>query len=76
MMNDKPDLDMIVEDRIAWWFVKAVITQFIRVNKAILTDKEVDQVVDQVVENGYHLANAMKRARAKILLGGAPDDPE
>ena len=72
MMNDKPDLDMIVEDRIAWWFVKTVITQFIRVNQAILTDKE----VDQVAENGYHLANAMKRARAKILLGGAPDDPE
>jgi len=71
MMNDKPDLDMIVEDRIAWWFVKAVITQFI-VNQAILTDKE----VDQVAENGYHLANAMKRARAKTLLGGAPDDPE
>lgn len=71
-MNDKPDLDMIVEDRIAWWFVKAVITQFLRVNQAILTDKE----VDQVAESGYRLANAMKRARNKVLLGGAPDDPE
>ena len=71
-MNDKLDLDMIVEDRIAWWFVKTVITQYIRVNQAILTDKE----VDHVAENGYHLANAMKRARAKVLLGGAPDDPE
>ena len=75
MMNDKPDLDMIVEDRIARWFVKAVITQFLgrvfhdpRIGPAFL--------VDQVAENGYHLANAMKRARAKILLGGAPDDPE
>lgn len=71
-MNDKLDLDMIVEDHIAWWFVKTVITQYIRVNQAILTDKE----VDHVAENGYHLANAMKRARAKVLLGGAPDDPE
>ena len=72
MMNDKPDLDMIVEDRIAWWFVKTVITQFVRVNECILTEQE----VDQVAENGYHLANAMKRARNKVLLGGAPDDPE
>ena len=72
MMSDKFDLDFTAEDRIAWWFVKAVITQFIRVNQAILTDKE----VDQVAENGYHLANAMKRARNKVLLGGAPDDPE
>ena len=71
-MNDKPDLDMIVEDRIAWWFVKTVITQFVRVNECILTEQE----VDQVAENGYHLANAMKRARAKVLLGSAPDDPE
>ena len=72
MMNDKFDLDFTVEDRIAWWFVKAVIKQYLRVNQAILTDKE----VDQVAENGYHLANAMKRARNKILLGGAPDDQE
>ena len=72
MMNDKPDLDMIVEDRIAWWFVKAVITQFVRVNECILTEQE----VDQVAENGYHLANAIKRARNKVLLGSASDDPE
>ena len=72
MMNDKPDLDMIVEDRIAWWFVKTVITQFVRVNECILTEQE----VDQVAENGYHLANAIKRARNKVLLGSAPDDPE
>ena len=71
-MNDKPDLDMIVEDRIAWWFVKTVITQFVRVNECILTEQE----VDQVAENGYHLANAIKRARNKVLLGSAPDDPE
>lgn len=70
MMNDKLNLDMIVEDRIAWWFVKAVITQYMRDNNTILTDKE----VDHVAENGYHLANAMKRARAKVLLGGASDD--
>ena len=72
MMNDKPDLDMIVEDRIAWWFVKTVITQFVRVNECILTEQE----VDQVAENGYHLANAIKRARNKVLLGSAPDDQE
>ena len=72
MMNDKPDLDMIVEDRIAWWFVKTVITQFVRVNECILTEQE----VDQVAENGYHLASAIKRARNKVLLGSAPDDPE
>ena len=71
-MNDKPDLDMIVEDRIAWWFVKTVITQFVRVNECILTEQE----VDQVAENGYHLANAIKRARNKVLLGSAPDDQE
>ena len=52
-MNDKFDLDFTAEDRIAWWFVKAVVKQYLRVNERTLTDQE----VDDCAENGYHLAN-------------------
>ena len=62
MMNDKPDLDMIVEDRIAWWFVKAVIMGLPL--GAVLVAREA-----QPNKRG-------KPARNKMLLGGAPDDPE
>ena len=71
MMNDKLDLTYTAEDRIAWWFAKTVIKAYLRVNQATLTDQE----VDDCAENGYHLANAIKRARAKVLLG-VTDDAE
>lgn len=71
MMNDKLDLTYTAEDRIAWWFVKAVVKRYLRVNECTLTDQE----VDDCAENGYHLANAIKRARAKVLLG-VTDDAE
>ena len=70
-MNDKFDLDFTAEDRIAWWFTKTVIKAYLRVNQATLTDQE----IDDAAENGYHLANAIKRARAKVLLG-VTDDAE
>ena len=71
-MSDKPDSSFSVEDRIAWWFVRTVVKAYLTTNQCILTDKE----VDEVAENGYHLASAIKRARAKILMGAAPDDPK
>lgn len=64
-IQQKPNdtVTFTVEDHIAWWFVKTAIKALLAANNCPLATAE----IDDVAEDGYRLANAIKRARAKVL---------
>lgn len=71
-IQQKPNdtVTFTAEDRIAWWFVKTAIKALLAANNCALTTAE----IDDAAEDGYRLANALKRARAKVLTEADSSD--
>ena len=71
-IQQKPNdtVTFTAKDRIAWWFVKTAIKALLAANNCALTTAE----IDDAAEDGYRLANALKRARAKVLTEADSSD--